>query len=65
MSGQFVSPRLGQRGLRWAAGSIPYVIIELLRVAVKTRRPDLLAGGLLIGIIAGFTSDAIVTAADA
>jgi ZIP family zinc transporter len=48
-----------------AAGSILYVIIELLRVAAKTRRPDLLAYGLLIGMIAGFATDAIVTAAGA
>ncbi|HZX97878.1 MAG TPA: hypothetical protein VFE92_00040 [Dermatophilaceae bacterium] len=48
-----------------AAGSILYVIIELLGVAVKTRRPDLLAYGLLIGMIAGFATDAIVTAAGA
>lgn len=48
-----------------AAGSILYVIIELLGVAAKTRRPDLLAYGLLIGMIAGFATDAIVTAAGA
>jgi zinc transporter, ZIP family len=48
-----------------AAGSILYVIIQLLGVAAKTRRPDLLAYGLLIGMIAGFATDAIVTAAGA
>jgi ZIP family zinc transporter len=48
-----------------AAGSILYVIIQLLGIAAKTRRPDLLAYGLLIGMIARFATDAIVTAADA
>jgi ZIP family zinc transporter len=48
-----------------AAGSTLYVIGELLGVAAKTRRPDLLAYGLLIGMIAGFATDAIVTAAGA
>jgi ZIP family zinc transporter len=48
-----------------AAGSILYVLIQLLGVAAKTRRPDLLAYGLLIGMIAGFATDAIVTAAGA
>jgi ZIP family zinc transporter len=48
-----------------AAGSTLYVIIELLGVAAKTRRPDLLAYGLLIGMIARFATDAIVTAAGA
>jgi hypothetical protein len=32
-------------------------------VAAKTRRPDLLAYGLLLGLVAGFLTDGIVTAA--
>jgi len=48
-----------------AAGSILYVIIQLLGVAAKTRRPDLLAYGLLIGMIVRFATDAIGTAAGA
>lgn len=51
--------------LTLAAGSILYVVTQLLNVAAKTRRPDLLAYGLLIGLIAGFLTDAIVTAAGA
>jgi ZIP family zinc transporter len=46
-----------------AAGSILCVIIQRLGVAAKTRRPDLLAYGLLIGMIARLATDAIVTAA--
>ena len=49
--------------LTLAAGSIIYVIAQLITVAAKARRPDLLAYGLLIGLLAGFATDAIVTAA--
>ena len=51
--------------LTLAAGSILYVVIQLLGVAAKTRRSDLLVYGLLLGILAGFATDAIVTAAGA
>jgi ZIP family zinc transporter len=49
--------------LTLAAGSLIYVITQLLGVAAKAKRSDLLAYGLLIGLIAGFLTDAIVTAA--
>jgi len=49
--------------LTLAAGSILYVVIQLVGIAAKSKRMDLLAYGLLIGIIAGFATDAIVTAA--
>ena len=49
--------------LTLAAGSIIYVITQLLGVAAKAKRSDLLAYGLLIGLVAGFLTDAIVTAA--
>jgi ZIP family zinc transporter len=51
--------------LTLAAGSIVYVVIQLLQVAAKARRPDLLAIGLLAGLIAGFATDAVLTAAGA
>jgi len=51
--------------LTLAAGSILYVVTQLLAVAAKARRPTLLAYGLLIGLVAGFLTDAIVTAAGA
>lgn len=51
--------------LTLAAGSIIYVITQLLDVAAKTRRGDLLAYGLLLGLLLGFGTDAIVTAAGA
>jgi ZIP family zinc transporter len=51
--------------LTLAAGSIIYVITQLLAVAAKTRRNDLLAYGLLLGLLLGFGTDAIVSAAGA
>jgi zinc transporter, ZIP family len=49
--------------LTLAAGSLIYVICQLLGVAAKAKRSDLLAYGLLIGLLAGFLTDGIVTAA--
>lgn len=49
--------------LTLAAGSITYVVIQLLGIAAKARRTDLVAAGVLIGLLAGFATDAIVTAA--
>ncbi|MGH9061511.1 MAG: ZIP family metal transporter, partial [Acidimicrobiales bacterium] len=51
--------------LTLAAGSIIYVIVQLIGVAQKFARPDLLAYGLLVGLVAGFGTDAIVSAAGA
>jgi ZIP family zinc transporter len=51
--------------LTLAAGSILYVVTQLLGVAAKAKRADLLAYGLLIGLVAGFLTDAIVTAGGA
>lgn len=48
--------------LSLAAGSILYVVIQLIGVAARARRTDLLAVGLLVGLLAGFMTDAIVTA---
>jgi ZIP family zinc transporter len=49
--------------LTLAAGSIIYVITQLITVAAKSKRSDLLAYGILIGLLAGFVTDAVVTAA--
>ncbi|WP_295124067.1 ZIP family metal transporter [uncultured Leifsonia sp.] len=48
-----------------AAGSILYVIIEMLAVARRTGLKTLVAWFILAGIVAGFATDAIVTAAGA
>jgi zinc transporter, ZIP family len=49
--------------LTLAAGSLLYVITQLIGVAARARRTDLLSYGLLAGLLAGFVTDAIVTAA--
>ncbi|GAB2987044.1 ZIP family metal transporter [Nocardioides montaniterrae] len=48
--------------LSLAAGSILYVVIQLVGVAARARRTDLLAVGMVVGLMAGFLTDAIVTA---
>ena len=59
----FTSKPLSVLFLSLAAGSILYVVIQLIGVAARARRTDLLAVGMLIGLTAGFLTDAIVTAA--
>jgi ZIP family zinc transporter len=49
--------------LTLAAGSILYVVLQLITVAARSRRMDLLAYGVLIGLLAGFATDAVVSAA--
>lgn len=51
--------------LTLAGGSIVYVVAQLLGVAARARRTDLLAYGLLIGLLAGFVTDAVVSAGGA
>lgn len=48
-----------------AAGSILYVVIELLAVARRTGMKTLVAWCIFAGLVAGFATDAIVTAAGA
>jgi ZIP family zinc transporter len=55
------SPALTVLFLSLAAGSILYVIIQLLGVAARAHRSDLVAYGVLAGLFAGFATDAIVT----
>ena len=57
----FTSEALSVLFLTLAAGSIIYVVTQLLGIAAKAKRRDLLAYGLLIGLIAGFLTDAVVT----
>jgi ZIP family zinc transporter len=59
----FTSEWLAVLFLTLAAGSILYVIVQLIGIASRSKRMDLLAYGLLIGLVAGFATDAIVTAA--
>ncbi len=59
----FTSETLAVVFLSLAAGSILYVVLQLVGVAARSRRMDLLAYGVLIGLLAGFVTDAIVIAA--
>ncbi len=59
----FTSAAVSVIFLTLAAGSIVYVVAQLLGIAARAKRPDLLAYGLLLGMLAGFATDAIVTAA--
>jgi ZIP family zinc transporter len=59
----FTSEPVSVAFLTLAAGSILYVVVQLLGVAAKAKRSDLVAVGLLLGLLAGFATDAIVTAA--
>ncbi|HEY4225282.1 MAG TPA: ZIP family metal transporter [Pseudolysinimonas sp.] len=58
----YVSEELSVLFLALAAGSIVYVLIQLLSVLGRARRTDLAAGGILVGLVAGFATDAILTA---
>jgi ZIP family zinc transporter len=62
---QFTSAAMSVIFLTLAAGSILYVVIQLLGVAHKSGRKDLLYWGVLLGLAAGFATDMIVTAGGA
>jgi ZIP family zinc transporter len=58
----FTSEPVSVAFLTLAAGSILYVVTQLIVTAGKAKRQDLLAYGLLVGLLAGFITDGIVTA---
>lgn len=58
----FTSESVSVVFLTLAAGSIIYVIVQLVGVASRARRSDILCYGLLLGLLAGFLTDAVVTA---
>jgi ZIP family zinc transporter len=51
--------------LALAAGSILYVIVQLLHVAMKLGHKELLMWGMFIGLLAGFATDFVLVAAGA
>jgi ZIP family zinc transporter len=59
----FTSEPLSVVFLTLAAGSIIYVVVQLLAIAGRSARKDLIYVGVLAGLLAGFLTDAIVTAA--
>jgi ZIP family zinc transporter len=62
---QFTSEAMSVIFLSLAAGSILYVVIQLLGVAHKNGRKELLYWGVLLGLTAGFITDMVVTAGGA
>jgi ZIP family zinc transporter len=62
---QFTSDAMSVIFLTLAAGSILYVVIQLLGVAFKNGKKDLIYWGVLLGLVAGFVTDMVVTAGGA
>jgi zinc transporter, ZIP family len=62
---RFTNDTLSVAFLALAAGSILYVVIELLAVGRKFAAKDVTTWGLLAGLLLGFATDAIITAAGA
>jgi ZIP family zinc transporter len=62
---QFTNDAVSVVFLTLAAGSILYVVIQLLGVAHRAGRKELLYWGVLVGLAAGFLTDMVVTAGGA
>src|SRR6476660_209569 len=62
---QFTSDAMSVIFLTLAAGSILYVVLQLLGVAYKNGRKELIYWGVLLGLCAGFVTDMVVTAGGA
>ena len=62
---QFTSDALSVIFLTLAAGSILYVVIQLLGVAQRIDRREVLIWGVFLGLVAGFATDMVVSAAGA
>jgi ZIP family zinc transporter len=66
MVGQVVtSPLLGVAFLALAAGSILYVVAELLHVGRRFQAPELVSWGVCVGFVAGFGTDMLLSWAGA
>jgi ZIP family zinc transporter len=58
-----VNDTLSEAFLGLAAGSILYVVIELLAVARRANMKELTTSMILVGLLLGFATDAVITAA--
>lgn len=61
----FVNETLFLAFLAMAAGSILYVIVQLLKVANRMNQPEVLMWGLVAGLFLGFATDYVLVAAGA
>ncbi|MDQ1467033.1 MAG: zinc transporter, family [Actinomycetota bacterium] len=61
----FVNDTVFLAFLALAAGSILYVVVQLLKVAARQRLPEIVMWGILIGLILGFATDYVLVAAGA
>ena len=59
---QFSSAALSTLFLTLAAGSILYVVVQLIGVAHKNGQKQMMYLGIFLGLVAGFVTDMIVTA---
>jgi ZIP family zinc transporter len=62
---RFTNETISIAFLALAAGSILYVVIELLAVARRMNVKEITTWGIFLGLVAGFATDAIVSAAGA
>ena len=65
MGQRFTNPTVSVAFLALAAGSILYVVIELLAVGRKLAVKEITTWGIVVGLLAGFATDAILTAGGA
>ena len=61
----FVNDTLFLAFLALAAGSILYVVIQLLKVAARQGFPEIVMWGVLFGLLLGFATDYVLVAAGA
>ena len=60
---QFTPDAVSVAFMTLAAGSLLYVVIQLLGVAQKVGRRELLIWGVFLGLVAGFVTDMVISAA--
>jgi ZIP family zinc transporter len=61
----FVNETLDVAFLALAAGSILYVVVQLVGVGFKLKQPEMLMWGLVVGIVLGFSTELVLVAAGA
>jgi zinc transporter, ZIP family len=59
----FTSEPVSVLFLALAAGSILYVVVQLVGVALRTGHKEMLYWGIFLGLVAGFATDFVITAA--